>query len=108
MTTIAIATVDPSAATAVTDLIQSADQLIACLPKDDEYRRIGDSQRRRWRRVIAGLVVRGVRPTAVPGWLLVILALLELLPEIIAVIEKIIDAIERGRQPADVLRELGD
>jgi hypothetical protein len=90
--------------TTVADLAAAAEELRACLPESMTVAAI-PTRPGAVRKVIEGLIARGVRPGALPGWLLVILALVEKLPEIAGVIQKIIDAIRDGRRPADVLAE---
>ena len=55
--------------------------------------------------MIDGLLEAGVRPAAIPAWLLVIMVLIEILPEVIDVIQRIIDAINGGQTPAEVMAE---
>ena len=85
------------------DLVDAAEQLQACVA-DTSFTATAN-RRGKVRRVIEGLLDNGVRPTAIPAWLLVIMALVELMPEIIDIIQRIIDAINGGQSPAEVLAE---
>lgn len=100
--------IDPKACerdeTTVADLTLAAEHLRACLP-DSMTVAADPSRRGQVRHVIAGLIDGGIRPGAVPGWLLVVLALLDVMPDLLAVIRKILDAIDDGLRPADVLAE---
>ncbi len=86
------------------ELADAAVQLQACL--DAPKFTINVSHRRKVRDVIEGLIEAGVRPSAIPAWLLVIMALVELLPEIVEIIQKIIDAINGGVSPAFVMGQI--
>ena len=61
------------------------------------------ARRQKIRHVIEGLMESGVRPAAIPPWLLVIMSLVELLPDVIAIIQRIIEAINGGKQPVELL-----
>ena len=85
------------------ELVDAAEQFQACVA-DTSFAATAN-RRGKVRRVIEGLLDNGVRPAAIPAWLLVIMALVELMPEIIDIIQRIIDAINAGQSPAEVLAE---
>ena len=92
-----------SEAMSAAELVAAAEQLQACVAETSIT--ASAARRGKVRRVIDGLIEAGVRPAAIPGWLLVIMALIELLPEVIDIIQRIIDAINGGQTPAEVMVE---
>lgn len=97
---------EPDSDTTAADLTTAAMQLSACMPADA---RIAAQERPgKIRQAIEGLLSAGVRPGAIPGWLLVLMALIEMLPDIFAVIQRIIEAINAGQRPAEVMAEIRD
>lgn len=92
--------------TTAADLTAAAMQLSACLPAD--ARIAAPDRPGKVRQAIDGLLSAGVRPGSIPGWLLVLMALIEMLPDILAVIQRIIDAINAGQRPAEVMAEIRD
>lgn len=59
-----------------------------------------DRRKQRREQAISGLRAAGVSNAAILGWLPVILALLQVMPDVAAVVKKILEAIRQGRTPA--------
>jgi hypothetical protein len=95
---------EPDGDITAADLTTAAMQLSACLPAEAQI--AVSRQPGKIRQAIDGLLSSGVRPGAIPGWLLVLMALIELLPDLFAVIQRIIDAINAGQRPAEVMAEI--